>query len=135
MSATRILLGLLTDALADEAEAYPLVAPQNALLPFITVTQVHEGQQMLIDGATDMFQSRLSIACHARSAAGADGLAESVKAALDYVANREVVTGSPAAPVGRVTVWKEGTDVSDYSDDRSVFRRTLDFRLRWERNP
>lgn len=132
MSATRYMIQLLDDA-ALGAGVYPLVAPQTATLPFLTLASIHEGQEFLLAGATSTFEGRMSIACHAASAAAVNALAEDVKLALQDVIHREITGGSPAGSLGTATIWKEGTDVSDYSDDRTVFRRTFDWRIRWER--
>jgi len=132
MSSTRALLQVLFDGDLD-ASVYPIVAPQNASLPFVIVACIWEAQDFALAGAADAFDARFSLACNARSAADADGLAEAIKRVLEGIRRREITTGAPAASLGVLTCWKEGTDTMDYSDDRTVFRRIMDWRVRWER--
>jgi hypothetical protein len=126
MSALSISCKLLSDANLGAA-VYPIALPQIAGLPCVLVSVIHEDQDLVIGGAVGAFTARVSLACHAATPAGVDTLAEAIKASLENVLHHQLDDGS------EVTFWKEGTDVPDYSDDRTVFRRIFDWRMRWER--
>lgn len=126
MSALTITCKLLRDASVGAA-IYPIVIPQTAVLPSVVVTLIHEEQEFVTAGATQAFTARLSTACLASDAAGMDLLAETVKSTLKSIVQHDLADDT------RVTFWKEGTDVSDWTDDRSTYRRILDWRMRWER--
>lgn len=130
MSALSIAMRLLKAELT--VPVYPLVVPQTAALPCVVVTVVHEAQDFVLEGANPAFLARLSIACHAADAVGMDALGEQVKNALETVINRALGDAS-GLPADGATCWKEGTDVTDFSDDRTVFRRIMDWRMRWWR--
>lgn len=136
MSATLIALKLLLsdDTVSDlvSDRIYPVTAPQGASLPYIVVSMAFEDQDIHLDGARDGFDSRISVACHADSVAAADALGEAVKARMGYVINEAILNDeSPAEEIARATSWKEGTDLLDYNDARTIFRRLMDFNLRW----
>ncbi len=131
MSALKICQDLLCAEIA--VPVYPVVAPQTAELPFVVTTLVHEAQDFVIEGANHAFFARIQIAAHGDSPAKADELAEIVKEVLEITVNRTV--SEAGIPWAGATFWKEGTDLHDYSDDRSVFRRITDWRLRWWRVP
>lgn len=129
MSALAIVINLLV-ANGDVAGAtggriYPLVAPQGKPLPFVTVSVVAEEDSQMLEGAGRFYDALVSVAGHAASAADADELAEAIKTAIEDVTN-EVVDEKTA------TVLKAGADVMDHSDDRSIYRRTVDYRVRWQ---
>lgn len=105
---------------------YPLVAPQGAAYPNLIVHMVFENEDMLLAGASEFAEARVSIECRAKDATTANTLAERVKDAFRGVQERSV-SGCVAS------IRKEGTDVSDFSDDASVFRRILDFYVWWRK--
>jgi len=132
MSALAITREIL--AAPVSAPVYIVVAPQTVTMPFIVLSLVHEAQDHVLEGANPAFFSRVSVACHGNSPAEAEILAEEAKAALEVVINRQVMAGgSPPSPRAGATMWKEGTDVFDYDDAHTVFRRIMDWRLRWWR--
>jgi hypothetical protein len=130
MSALSIVIQLLKTELPSPV--YPLVVPQTAALPFVVVSVIHEAQDIVLEGANPAFVARLSIACHGADAAGMDAVGEQVKGILETVVNRTLIDTS-GQPTAGATFWKEGSDISDFSEDRSVFRRIMDWRMRWWR--
>lgn len=132
MSALRIAREVLTSAVT--APVYMVVAPQTADLPFIVLTLIHESQDIVLDGANPGFFSRITVACHGSTPAAAEVIAEEVKGILEATVNLMLTDGSsPPVQWAGATFFKEGTDLHDYSDDRTVFRRIMDWRLRWWR--
>jgi hypothetical protein len=134
MSATGLIIQMLCQDpdVADLASnaVYPVIAPQDALTPYITVRVIAEEAEYVLAGANGSFDSRIEVACHHRTFALVDALGEAVKGALVCNIERDVEDADGNA-LGTVTTWKAGTDISDVSDDRKVFRRLMDFRGRW----
>ena len=102
----------------------PLVARQGQALPYITLDLVSEDEDQHLVGATGSFEARVAVHFHGATYGEADALAEDGKAALGNVTNRAVAGAT-------VSVWKDGADVSDFADDRSLYRRIIDFTARW----
>jgi hypothetical protein len=133
MSALAVVIHLLGADQTIGAEAYPVVIPERAALPCIVVNLIAEDQNVVLNGSQNSYASRVSVACHAGTATAANALGEAVKSCLGGVINAAVDIGeSPALEIG-ATILKAGTDLTDYSDDRTVFRRILDFNVRWWR--
>lgn len=136
MSATQIAIHLLLDdpsvvnLVGDRV--FPVAAPQVENQPYIAVSLVWEEQESVLAAHRDTFISRVSFACVANSLALADTIGEAVKGAMTDVVNVAVLNATGES-IGDATAWKDGTDMTDFTDDRSVFRRLLDFRLRWSR--
>nr|WP_276557545.1 DUF3168 domain-containing protein [Prosthecomicrobium hirschii] len=108
------------------SRVYPLVAPQKADYPNVIVHMIFENEDMLLAGASEFAEARVSIECRAKDATTANTLAERVKDAFRGIQER-TVSGCIAS------IRKEGTDVSDFTDDASVFRRILDFYVWWRK--
>lgn len=137
MSATTLAIQLLlqdaTVAGLVAGAVLPVEAPQDQALPYVVVRVLSEDAGYVIAGDTGAFDNRVEVACHGRTFAQSDAIGEAVKAALINNVNRAVSygDGSPPDVIGIATTWKAPGDVSDFSRDRSVFRRIMDFRLRW----
>jgi hypothetical protein len=131
LSATKAVIALLLDAAPVAAivgtRIYPVMAPQAVALPYIVVTMVNEDSEYALIGATGGRQSRVEVACHASSFGAVELLAEAVIGAAEAVIHETV----GAEELGPVTMYKQGTDLADISEDRSVFRRLMDFVVRW----
>jgi hypothetical protein len=131
LSATRLIIdALLQDsavALIVGIRVYPATALQGAALPYITVSLINEDVDYILAGATSGRESRLEVACHAWSFTAVDALAEAIIAALVGIVNQTV----GPEDIGPATILKQGTDVADFSEDRRVYRRLMDFRVRW----
>lgn len=115
---------------------FPGEAPQDQALPYIVTRLVSESSNYVLTGTTGAFDARVEVSCHARSFGACDALGEAVKVALSDVLNQPVTYGDDSPPdyMGTVTMWKTATDMSDVSPDRKVFRRVMDFRVRWWRD-
>ena len=134
MSATAIVIRLLLEDSAVTAEPFPVVIPQTASLPCIVVNLVSEQQDHVIEGAQPVFDSRVSVACHGATPDEANDLGEAVKRCLEGVISWEVENGdSPPGIWGTATIWKAGSDMTDFNEQRTVFRRVIDWRVRWQR--
>jgi hypothetical protein len=136
MSATRIaILALLGDPLLEslvDTRIYAVSAPQGATFPYLVVSLVSELDEQMLAGAGVYPEARVSIACVAKSAAEADAIGEAVKLAIQDTTNAPITDGeSPPGFSATATIMKEATDFQDHSDDRSVFRRVMDFSVRW----
>lgn len=114
-----------------EHEVYPIAAPQGFTAPHCVVTLLHEDADVTLNGHRAGFLARVSVQCMARNAPAAINIGEAVKAALTLINDPVYSAAVPPVEVGTVTCWKEGTDITDYTADRSIFRRVLDFRVRW----
>lgn len=137
MSALRITIAALLAApgvsAAVGARVYPFIAPQGSAWPHIIVGLVSEDDEQMLSGAGLFFDARVEVACIATSATAADALGEAVKVALQDVTNQAFDDGElPPGFSAVATILKDGADVSDYSDDLTVFRRIMDFRVRWQ---
>lgn len=134
MSATAIAVRLLlaNDDLntAVSSRVYPVVAPQSKALPYVVVSLVYESQDVVLEGQRDGYSSRVSVHCIAEKPEAADRLGELVKRALSSVIHQTVADGA-SQPMAVATVLKDGTDLLDFNDDRTVFRRLLDYSIRW----
>lgn len=134
MSATAIAVRLL---LADEDLAaavsnrvYPVVAPQEKALPYIVVSLAYEDQDVVLEGQRDGYSSRVSIHCVADEAPAADRLGEAAKRALTSITH-QTVTDANDTPFAIASVLKQGTDLIDFNEARTVFRRLMDYSIRW----
>lgn len=139
-SALRLVRHLLladADVMAEANAVYPLKAPQapqSVALPFLIIDLVSEDEWLRnLNGAAGQYEARVSVACHASSADGADTMAEVVKAAIGDLLNHEVTDGeSPPARLGNVDTWMAGASAFDWSEKGDVFRRIVDFGVRWK---
>ncbi len=104
---------------------YPIAAPQGFAIPYVLVSLIGENEDQLINGASGYYESRVLVSCVCKDPTSANALGEAVKAALGDITKQTI--GSATS----VDVMKDGADFTDHSDDRSVFRRVLDFTVRW----
>jgi hypothetical protein len=126
-SGTSLIVQALLDGTATTAivgtriEPFPLRS--STARPAIAVSLVDETDGYHLNGAIQYPQSRMSVHCIAETATAADALAEAVRADLqDY---RGTLLSC------EVTIFKAGSDYSDYADDLSTFRRVCDYVVRW----
>lgn len=109
---------------------YPIVIPQGGILPSVVTSIISEAPGTDLERAAGWYDARIRLACHASSAAGVNDLAERVKDALWGEQHRRIETDSAYF---LVNFFKGITDLTDYSDDRTVFRRIMDYRAQWWR--
>ena len=112
-------------------DVFPVAAPQNYIAPHCVVTLLHEDGDVTLNGHRAGFFARVSVQCMAPSAPEAITMGEAVKAALTLINEPVFSAAVPPVEIGTVTCWKEGTDITDYTPYRSIYRRVLDMRLRW----
>jgi hypothetical protein len=108
-------------------------AKQGAIQPYILIHKPGQVNEQLLSGDAGYPESRVSIECVGKSAAETENLGNTVFDVLKQVANAIVDDGqSPTSVIGRdVTITTSDFDVDDYSDDRSAYRRIIDFYVRW----
>lgn len=109
---------------------FPLKAPQSAALPHLVLDLLHEGDFKTLGGSGKWFDTKFSVASIAKTAAGANDLAEAVKDALDW-SGPVSSDGSPSARIGEAQVFKDGPDVFTWSDDVEKHQRVTDYSIIW----
>jgi hypothetical protein len=117
-----------------EADAVFMVrAKQGTPPPFIVLDLVGESEFLRnLAGSGGQWDSRVSVACHAARAADADAMAETIKSAIGDLNEYPVGDGgSPEAVLATVQTWMASASVFDGSEDGSVFRRLVDYGVRW----
>jgi hypothetical protein len=121
-----------SDVMAEVDHVFPIRAKQGTRPPFLVLGLVHEDEWIrALTGASGQYEARVSVACHAKTALEADTIAEVVKESLGDFAGDVFTTDSPSVRLGTMDTWKSGAEVFDWSDDGSVFRRIVDFGVRW----
>jgi len=127
MSAVSIVIqALLADStvygiVGDQIEPNALSA--TATMPAITATLVSENEGYLLTGASGYPNARVQVECVTLNYPATDNLGKAVISALkDF---NGAIAGYSAI------IFKGGTDATDFSDDNTVHRRTIDFFVRW----
>lgn len=138
MNALTILRRLLIEdsdvAAAVDTRVYPVSRTQSDPLPALVIHSVYEDQDIVLAGARQGFENRMSVECIAGSAGAAHDLGEAVKSALQCIIHQPLYSDdSPPVLEAVATIWKEGSDSSDFTEEPRVFRRIVDFRMRWTR--
>jgi hypothetical protein len=104
---------------------------QPMQVPFIVLYHTYESQDVLLVSAVERYETRVSVEIVTDDAIECDRQAEAVKACLSYVAHRDVSNGSDPGWED-VSCFKAGGDVFDYDDERTVYRRVIDYRVQWK---
>lgn len=130
MSAIRIVERLLRDdaSVTDNIELVAMTQPVQP--PFIVISHVSEEQVALLASQVEHFKTRVSVEIMATYAIECDRQSEAVKRCLGEVVHQRVGIGVNSW--NDVCILKAGGDTLDYNDDRSVFRRTIDFYVSWK---
>lgn len=135
MSALKLVRTILLadgDVMGEADQVFVVRAKQGTPPPFIVLGLVGETEWLrALAGAAGQYEARVSVACHAVSAAAADAMAETVKGVLGDLTGHVVMDG--ATRLGEVETWVSGASMFDWSEDGSVYRRIVDFGLRWGR--
>lgn len=114
------------------AKIYPSVAPQGVNPPYIVVHKPAQLNRQLVAGPSGYPRARVSLESVAMSAADADTIGELLLSVLGNVTNETIESsGSPPEVSGVATIMAADFDMDDYSDDRSTYRRIIDFYLDW----
>lgn len=131
MSAVMIVGKLLFAApnVTKNIEIGRMKQPMQA--PFIVLYHTFELQDYFLPSAVEHYETRVSVEIVTENAIECDRQAEAVKACLSYVAHRDVANGYSPGWVD-VCCFKAGGDVYDYNDEREVYRRVIDYRVRWK---
>lgn len=132
MSGLTIVSGVLVanapvTAVTTRGRIYPISAPQNAVAPFIVLNQVGGADGLHLNGQNEYPLHRIMVECNATTGTQAHDLGELV---LDALRN------TIKARIGRfkdVDVTEAGPEITDYSDDRTMSRRVLQFYVRFRR--
>lgn len=129
MSAREIAIALLLNDAPVTAvvgqRIWPSVAEQRSAMPYILVHKPSQLNRQLVEGDAAWAQSRVSFECIAASAAAADALGDLLYQAFKDVTERTVEYRT-------VTMRPADLDVDDFSDDRSAYRRIVDFYVDWK---
>lgn len=104
---------------------YPVMAPQGAELPNIAITLVSDNDDMLLSGAAQFPESRVSVVSRGLTATQMLNLADAVKVALRNI------THQPVGDALDVCIHKSGTDFTAVFDDPLSFEQTTDYMVRW----
>lgn len=105
---------------------YPIIFPQEAVLPCI-VLNIISGADIAahLAGQGGYYRHRIRTEMLDDDASDLDSLSDAVLAALNGVIKATI------ANCVDVDILFGGLDMTDYSDDRTTFRRLLDFDVTW----
>lgn len=136
MSAIDIVRRLLLadpNVMAKSDAVFVVRAKQGVRPPFILLDLVGEHEFLRdLAGSGGQWESLVSVACHATEAADANAMAETVKLAIGDLNEHQVTDGgSPATVLATVQTWMASASIFDWSEDGSVFRRLVDYGIRW----
>lgn len=133
-SALRLIRQVLiadVNVMAEADAVFAVKAKQGSVPPFIVIDLVSEEEFLrALAGGSGQYEARVGVACHSRSASGADALAETVKAAIGDLLNYPVLEAG--IPLGTIECWMAGSSIIDWSEDGTVYRRIVDFGVRWK---
>ncbi len=107
------------------ARIYPVDLPQGASQPCLIVNITSGYDEHMLSGAGKYYLNRITVECNAQTPQEVMDLGDAVMAAL-----QDNVHATIGAFVGVTTQFAD-LDRTDYSDDRTTYRRTLDFFIRW----
>lgn len=107
------------------ARVYPIDLPQGASQPCLVVNLISGYDEHMLTGAGKYYRSRVSVECMATTPESVMALGDAVMAALEDNVNATIGTY-----VGVTTQFAD-LDRTDYADDRTTYRRVLDFFVRW----
>lgn len=123
---TLLSLPAVQSAVGQVGSTYKIAmfdAEQGWMPPWIVVTAIYEPDEQHLAGRTGFNMSRVSIECVHTTKNGAYELGQIILALGDLHLR---VVGSYV-----VSFFKEGTEVTDAADDRSTFRRVVDYYVSW----
>ena len=108
---------------------YPVLAPQESVLPNIVVTQVSDNDPMHLAGASRYPESRVSVVSRGRTATEMMNLADAVKLALRDIIHQSVGGSPPFSD--DVCVYKTAVDITSVFDDPMSYEQSVDYMVRW----
>jgi hypothetical protein len=110
-------------------KVYPVVSPAQTAPPVIVVNRVSGDDDAMLSGAMRYYRNRMQVDCIAVTAKSAEQIGEAVLDALNGVVKATI------AGCMDVDILFASTDQTDFADDRSIFRRLLQFNVRWRKMP
>lgn len=130
MSALEIAVTKLkaTSAVTSKTTAvriYPIDLPQGAQQPCLVVNIASGYDEHMLTGAGKYYRHRITVECLAATPEAVIALGDAVMTAMEDNVNATI--GAFAG----VTTQLADLDRTDYTDDRTTYRRTLDFFVRW----
>lgn len=111
---------------------YPVFAPQAAALPNIIVHRISDNEEVLLQGASQFPEARISIECRATGADGAKSADMIGEAVVNWLRDKHLYSIDGAVATFRRTGTDE-TDASEQADQGvpSSTRRIIDFYVRY----
>lgn len=106
---------------------YPIEAPQTKPRAYIIFNIAGGYDEAMISGAGGMWAGRVTCECVADTPDGAVNLGQALIENLPTSDSKETFAGRTD-----VAISEAETDFTDSSSDRSAFRRTVDFRVRYK---
>lgn len=108
---------------------YPIIAPESASMPYITVQRIDSQHEHFMLGSSGMTRQRVQIDCWSDSMLSASNVAEAVRESLDSYRG---TVGS--LDIRRASLESEDDEYEPPSDDSEdgAFRVSLDFVI-WHR--
>lgn len=100
------------------------VAPQEAALPYVVILKGGLAEQIMLSGASQWPEERITIACHGANFAVAEALG-----AACVTATRDK-NGTYAGKAA--TVWRDNVEASDYLPASRSERRLVGAVVRWK---
>ncbi|WP_192246052.1 tail completion protein gp17 [Mesorhizobium silamurunense] len=131
MSALAIAVAMLgaesaaTDIVGTEG-IYPIDLPQRARAPCYKVNIVSGFDEKMLDGAGQYYRNRVTIDCLAETAEQTQAMRKAAMDALEDNKSAEI------AGFSDVSTTFANFERTDFSDDRSTYRWTVDFFIRWK---
>ncbi|TIX28923.1 DUF3168 domain-containing protein [Mesorhizobium sp.] len=107
------------------ARIYPVDLPQGASQPCLVVNIASGYDEHMLSGAGKYYRNRVTVECNAPTSEAVMALGDAVMAALEDNVNATIGTFTG------ITTQFADLDRTDYTDDRTTYRRTLDFFIRW----
>ena len=120
------LSGWLPLSALVEARIYPMRAPQNARLPFITYQRISGPRLRSMQGASGQANPRLQVDVYGGSYASVKAAANEVRLALDNFRGT-IITGDGASVIVRSCSLDGDRDFLDTDADPQIFRVSHDF--------
>lgn len=112
-------------SLTTAAGVYPIDMPQQATAPCLVVNLTSGYDEHMLSGAGKYYRNRITVECLAVGPEAVVALGDAVLAAL-----QDNVNATIGAFTGVTTQFAD-LDRTDFSNDRTTYRRTLDFFIRW----
>lgn len=109
---------------------YPIDLPQNAKAPPVVLVNLDSGEDTyLINGPGEYYRQRVEVVCLGSTSHDATRLGNAVLSVLKAMINATL------PGYVDISIMQGETDVTDRSDDRTLYRRIIHFIVRWRREP